>query len=83
MTTEARFAPDYDAQPQHENKLINKRLRLAGTLVSIGVVIEGLTLLWNHPLSFLAFVGVGGMAMAIGVVVYLLALVSPGQKSRS
>jgi hypothetical protein len=75
MTTEPRPAPAVELQ--HQNQFINKRLRLAGMLIVIGVLVEGLSLAWNHPLSFLAFVGIGGLAMAVGVAVYLLALVSP------
>jgi len=75
MSTEPRPAPSIE--PQDKNQFINKRLRLAGMLIMIGVLVEGLSLAWSHPLSFLAFVGIGGLATAIGVAVYLLALVSP------
>jgi hypothetical protein len=75
MSTEPRPAPSIE--PQHENQVINKRLRLAGMLIMVGLLVEGLSLVWSHPLSFLAFVGIGGLAMAMGVAVYLLALVSP------
>jgi hypothetical protein len=75
MTTEPCPAPAVESQ--QENQFINKRLRLAGLLIMIGVLVEGLSLAWSHPLSFLAFVGIGGLALAIGVALYLLALVSP------
>jgi len=54
-----------------------KKLRLAGALVIAGLVVEGVTLWWNHPLSFIAFIGLGGFLMAAGIVIYLFALVTP------
>jgi predicted membrane channel-forming protein YqfA (hemolysin III family) len=55
---------------------MNKRLRLAGSFIVAGLLIQALSLLWNHPLSFIAFLVIGGLLVAIGVVIYLLALVS-------
>ena len=54
-----------------------KRLRTAGILIVLGTVVEGLSLFWNHPLSFIAFVGIGGLLMFVGIIIYLAALVSP------
>ena len=59
-----------------QNVYISKKLRIAGILIILGLIIEALSLLWNHPLSFLAFVSVGGMMLVLGVLTYLLALVS-------
>jgi hypothetical protein len=58
---------------------ISRRLRVAGVLIVLGLIVEGLSLIWNHPLSFAAFLGVGGLLVFLGIVVYLTALVSPGQ----
>jgi hypothetical protein len=55
---------------------IHSRLRLSGGLIAVGLLIEALSLLWNHPLSFIAFVTVGGALMALGMVVYLFTLVN-------
>jgi hypothetical protein len=55
---------------------IHSRLRLSGLLIAVGLLIEALSLLWNHPLSFIAFVTVGGALMALGIVVYLFTLVN-------
>jgi hypothetical protein len=55
---------------------ISKKLRVAGVLIILGLMVEGFSLLWNHPLSFLAFLCVGGVLLALGVLIYLLALVS-------
>jgi len=81
MSTQPRPTTGYPLESDHQNRFINKRLRLAGLLIIIGLVVEGLTLIWNHPLSFLAFAGVGALAMTLGIVVYLMALVSPRQRS--
>jgi hypothetical protein len=53
------------------------RLRIAGLLIFLGLLIEGLTLSWNSPIAFLVFLGIGGLLIAIGIVFFLLSLVSP------
>ena len=55
---------------------IHSRLRLSGMLIAVGLLIEALSLLWNHPLSFIAFVTIGGALIALGIVVYLFTLVN-------
>jgi hypothetical protein len=77
MTTEPRQAMESSASAQADSGFIAKRLRLAGIFIIAGVLVQGLSLVWNHPLSFLAFLGIGGLAAFIGIVVYLAALVSP------
>jgi hypothetical protein len=81
MTTELRQATESAEQTQAENAFITKKLRLAGIFIFSGALIQGLSLLWNHPLSFLAFLGIGALASFIGLVVYLAALVSPRQSA--
>ena len=53
------------------------RLRIAGALIFAGLLIEGFTLTWNNPIAFLVFLGAGGVLMLIGIVFYLISLVSP------
>jgi hypothetical protein len=65
--------------PATPDAFISRRLRFAGVLLVLGLVVEGLSLIWNHPLSFVAFLGVGGLLLFLGIVVYLTALVSPHQ----
>ena len=55
---------------------INARLRLSGGLIVLGLLVQALSLLWNHPLSFIAFVSLGGLLVAGGIVLYLFTLVS-------
>jgi hypothetical protein len=50
------------------------RIRVAGLLVGLGLIVELVTLLWNHPLSFLAFAFVGAPLVLAGVLVYLVSL---------
>ncbi len=61
---------------QKPHEALAKRLRIAGILIIVGLVVEGLSLLWNHPLSFVAFLGVGGILLAAGMLLYLWTLVS-------
>jgi hypothetical protein len=75
MTTETRQAKK--VEPQAGDKFITTRLRLSGVLIISGVLVQGISLFWNHPLSFLAFIGIGSLAVFCGMVVYLFALVSP------
>lgn len=53
-----------------------RRLKLAGLLVALGLVIEAATLFWAHPTAFLVFIGVGGSLVGVGVLLYLFAIVS-------
>lgn len=54
---------------------IAPRLRIAEVLSFLGVLVEAFTLLWNNPISFLVFLGVGGLLIVTGTIVYLLSLV--------
>lgn len=53
------------------------RLKIAGVLILTGLLIEGLTLTWNNPIAFLVFLGLGGLLIILGILFYLLSLVSP------
>ncbi|HEY7405339.1 MAG TPA: hypothetical protein VIB39_17565 [Candidatus Angelobacter sp.] len=55
---------------------VHSRLRLSGIFIIVGLVIQALSFLWNHPLSFIAFVTLGGLLLAIGIVLYLLTVVN-------
>ena len=56
-------------------------LRIAGTLIMVGLLIELGSLLWSHPLAFILFMAAGGLLMAAGIIAYLYALVSHGSDS--
>jgi len=53
-----------------------KKLRTAGILIMIALLVEALSLVWNHPLSFVAFMGISGLLFALGILLYLWALAS-------
>ncbi len=55
---------------------IEQKLRRASLIIAVGLVLQFLSLLPLHPLAFIAFVGVGVPVMAIGVIFFLLSLVS-------
>jgi hypothetical protein len=55
---------------------IEIRIRLAGVLVALGLLVQLLTLIWNHPLSFMAFLLVGCPLMLLGVLLFLFSLVA-------
>jgi hypothetical protein len=59
---------------------IENRIRLAGILLIAGLLVELVTLRWSHPTSFLFFLLIGGALMALGIIVYLLSLVSVASK---
>lgn len=59
-----------------QTKSIAPRLRIAGGLIFLGLLIEAFTLRWNNPIAFLVFLGLGGLLIGLGMVFYLLSLVS-------
>jgi hypothetical protein len=59
---------------------VERRIRLAGMLLIAGLLVELVTLRWSHPTAFLFFLLMGGALMALGIGVYLLSLVSAGNK---
>jgi hypothetical protein len=55
---------------------LEKRRRVAGVFIVLGLVIEALCLIWSTPIAFVIFVAIGGLLMFAGIVVYLYSLVS-------
>ena len=58
---------------------IETKLRRASIIIAVGLLIQCLSLIPLHPLAFMAFVGLGLPVMGIGVVFFLLSLVSHNQ----
>ena len=58
---------------------IEKRLRLAGLLLIVGLLVEAICLPWARPLAFILLVVVGGLLCCCGIVVYLYSLVSASE----
>ena len=55
-------------------ELTTRRVRQSGILLILGLLVETFSLLWNRPMAFIVFVGIGGLLMAAGVLLYLLSL---------
>ncbi len=58
-----------------------RRLRISGTLIALGLIIEAASLIRIHPLAFLIFMFVGGGFLIAGIATYLISLVSLGASS--
>jgi hypothetical protein len=52
------------------------RIRWSGMLIVLGLFIQMLTLLWTHPLAFVAFLLVGCPLVGAGILLFLYSLVS-------
>ncbi len=56
---------------------LDRRLRLSGTLLLLGLLVEGATLFaLERPLGFLTFAGAGVLLVVAGIASYLWAIVS-------
>jgi hypothetical protein len=50
-------------------------LQISSALVIIGLLLEIVSLLWFHPLSFVLFAFVAAGLIGLGILVYLVSLV--------
>ena len=55
---------------------LSRLLRVAGTLIIVGLIIQAASLIEIHPLAFLTFMFVGGGFLVAGIVTFLLSVVS-------
>jgi hypothetical protein len=63
---------------------IERALRVSGVLLILGIVVEIVSLLWEKPLAFLLFAGVGGSFTFLGIILYLFSLLpSASENTRS
>jgi hypothetical protein len=58
-------------------------LRVSGIFLILGLAIEAISLMFNHPLSFMGFIIVGGSFLGLGVLLFLFSLVSIAQVNPS
>lgn len=59
-----------------------RRLQNSGVLIILGLLVEALCLAWRGPLAFLVFLGVGGLLLFAGIILFLISLVyRPGPES--
>ena len=56
--------------------LMERRLRISGILIVLGLLVEALSLIRIHPLAFLGFMFIGGGFVIVGITIYLYSLVS-------
>jgi len=54
---------------------MSKFLRASSALIILGLVVEVISLLWFHPLSFVLFAFVGIILIGLGILVFLASLV--------
>ena len=50
-------------------------LRISSVLIILGLLMEAISLLWFHPLSFVLFAFVAAALIALGILVFLASLV--------
>jgi hypothetical protein len=55
---------------------LSRRLKLSGLLVGLGLIVEAATMFWPHPTAFLVFLGLGGLLVAVGVLLYLVSILT-------
>jgi hypothetical protein len=55
---------------------VQRALQFSGVLILVGLLTEIVTLVWEKPLAFLVFVGLGGGLVIAGILVYLYSLVA-------
>jgi hypothetical protein len=65
--------------------LVERRLRWAGFLIAVGLIVQLTTFIWIHPLAFIAFAVVGCPLTGAGILLFLYSLVSrePSQAGRA
>jgi hypothetical protein len=57
---------------------IEQRIRWAGLLVVIGLLVQLLTMSWSHPLAFMAFLIIGCPLTVAGILLYLFSIATKG-----
>ena len=55
---------------------LERALQVSGILLIAGLLTEAVCLFRARPLSFVAFVSIGGIFLFVGIVTYLLAIIS-------
>jgi hypothetical protein len=54
---------------------IRRLLQVSSALVIVGLLLEIVSLLWFHPLSFVLFAFIAATLIGLGIIVYLVSLV--------
>jgi hypothetical protein len=56
--------------------LVERGTWRASVMIGAGLLLQALTLLWAHPLAFVAFLVMGCPLIMAGIMLYLFSLVS-------
>jgi hypothetical protein len=67
--------PGKDRAHEWNGSRLQRKLKRAAYLLTAGLIVEGITLFWAHPTSFLLFLSLGGILVLAGIVTYLIAIV--------
>jgi hypothetical protein len=54
--------------------VLERRLRWAGVLIALGLIVQSITLAVLHPLAFVGFIVIACPLMGAGVVLFLVAI---------
>ena len=57
------------------------RLQTSGLLIASGLLLELVTLFWNHPISLFLFLIPGSLLVGAGILLYLWSIVTRAGKS--
>jgi hypothetical protein len=60
----------------HRVDSMGRRLRISGSFVIIGLLVEALCLVWSRPIAFVVLVCIGGALIGLGVLFFLYSLVT-------
>ena len=55
---------------------LQRKLKIAAYLLIAGLAVEGISLHWAHPTSFMLFISLGGVLILAGIAIYLIAIVT-------
>ena len=59
------------------------RLQVSGLLVATGLVVELVTLFWNHPVSLFLFLFPGSVLVGTGILLFLWSVVTGTEGTRA
>lgn len=59
---------------------LERRLQFSGVILILSLLVEALTFLGHGPISFILFVGLGGILFAAGILLFLYSLVASKAK---
>lgn len=60
---------------------MERLLRISSAFIILGLVVEIISLLWYHPLSFVLFAFLGISLIGLGILVYLVSLAFVASRS--